>query len=336
MKGIDKMSILFTNKEIIDTCINEEFRHNNIQYFRHLLPNAYLYDNEILIKIDHDGLHILKSKVDQPNQWRLDSTINLLISTIVEYGLKLNFHAIINLADGCPKNEMFTRLSTVGRHKDSNHIGIPDSLCWSYLQNNKLHSLLSQYDLNFNDKYESIVFRGADTGKIRASLLNQRLEFCNRYSMDTMIDAKITQLVGYNSDFLTETKIKTSDIIAAPLSIEEQLKHKYILYIYGNSVSTDRLLWNLASNSLLIILDPLPEEYDYIWYHKFLLDTDTVPSIPEENFKEKFIKLIQDKNRVNEYNIKQKALGQILLQPDIYKLYTKEVLIKYNQLYDQK
>lgn len=326
---------MFTNKNIIDTCIEEEFRHHSINYVRHLKDKIYLHDNEILAKIDNEGIHIVKSKVDEANQWRLQSTIHLLISTIIEHDLKLNFYVVINLSDGCPYHEQYTRLSTVGRHKDSNHIGIPDSLSWSYLQKNTLKTTLKDHDIHFSEKRNKIVFRGADTGKLRTSFTNQRIDFCKKYHNDDVIDSKITQFVGYNNGLLQECGVDQNDIQGQQIPISEQLLYKYILYIYGNSVSTDRMLWNLACNSLLIELEPLPEEHDYIWYHGFLIQNNILVTIPEINFKETLIDYITNKREsLLDTNNKQKELGKILLQPDIYKEYTKNVLTKYNQIYN--
>jgi|694.fasta_scaffold05623_13 hypothetical protein len=322
----------FTTESIISSCLNEEFKNNNIKYLKYFKDKLQIHDGEILLKFHDHSIEIIKHKISNDNEWRLHSTLDLILNTIKEYNLQLNCYVIININDGVICGEKFTRLSTVGRHKDSTHVGIPDSLSWSYINNGTFKKILSE-DINFSDKKDIIVFRGADTGKVRDNLLNQRVYFCNKYHDYDKLDAKITKLIGYNKDFLQSHNIQSINIISDPLSTQDQLKYKYILYIYGNSVSTDRLLWNLASNSITIQVEPLPCEYDYIWYHHFLLQQNLIPSLSENNFIEDFNNLLTNTN-LSELKIKQQNFANILIDKKINIQYTKEVLVKYNTIYN--
>jgi hypothetical protein len=324
--------ISYTKDNIIAVCIDEEFKNNNVKYIKYFLDKLTLHDGEILLKFENNSLQIVKHKISDDNKWRLSSTIDLILTTIHQYKLNLNCLAIININDGVPYGEKITRLSTVGRHKDSNHIGIPDSLSWSLINNGTFQRILDS-DIDFSSKKDMIVFRGADTGKVRDNLLNQRVYFCNKYSDYSKLDSKITNLIGYSKEFLEASNINIDSIIGNQLSTNDQLKYKYILYIYGNSVSTDRLLWNLASNSITIQLEPLDFEYDYIWYHKFLLDNEIIPSLSENNFIENFDHFINNQDLENLKN-RQKTFANLLIQKDINIEYTKEVLLKYNTLYN--
>ena len=324
------MSILYTNKEIIDFSLIEEFSRNNIKYSRHIYKNQNLNDLEVLIEINGGKISIHKHKINKSNEWRLFSTLNLIQETINFYNLTLNLFCIINLNDGCP-NDKVTRLTTVGRHKDSNHIGIPDSLSWQMICNNSYKNILEN-DIAFEDKKNKIIFRGSDTGKLRDDLSNQRLKFCHDNYDNYFVDAKVTNFCCEDS-LLNELQIQKEKILSDRVSPSEQLKNKYLLYIYGHSVSTDRIIWNLASNSLVVQIEPKYEEYDYIWYNKFILDKGILPSIQEKDFNNNFNKFLQS-NNIDEINSKQKAFGKLFLEKNIYLEYTKEVLIKYNEIYN--
>ena len=325
------MSTLFTNKKIIEYSIQEEFLRNNIKYARHVIKDSQIYDLEVLFEINGKNIQIHKHKVDEANAWRLQNTFDLIFKSIEKFNLDLNFFAIINLNDGCG-DEKISRITTVGRHKDSNHIGIPDSLSWKIV-NNGGYELFLKEDIPFENKLDKIVFRGSDTGKPENNLSNQRLNFCNKYSNSELIDAKITQIVGQKESLMNELGFSLENIKGQPLSSSEQLKNKYLLYIYGNSVSTDRLIWNLASNSFVIQLEPKNENYDYIWYNKFIIENEILPSIKEENFIENFQNFI-DQNDIFHINKKQKEFASLFFDKDIYLEYTKEVLIKYNQIFN--
>jgi len=324
------MSTLFTNSSIIEYCIEEEFKNNSIRYFRHLGQKAHIHDIEAMIELDKDGLHVIKHTVPQKDEWRFNSVINLILSTIKKFSLQLNCRFILNLNDGCPVEEKFTRISTFGRHINSNHISITDPASWSLLLSNKITNIL-EHDIDFDLKKDIVVFRGADTGKLRNNFLNQRISFSNNYKTSSLIDSKITFFAGHNTDLLSECGIDIKNISSNAMSSSEQLKNKYLLYMHGNSVSPERLLWTLFSNSLLLEIDPKKEEEDIIWFYKFLVDNNFIPRLSENSFLEDFDKLLkQDIISINE---KQKNIAKKLLDPNLHIEYTKNLLLKYQEIY---
>jgi hypothetical protein len=232
--------------------------------------------------------------------------------------------------DGCPPEEKFTRISTFGRHIDSNHISITDPASWHMVSSNKRTSIIED-DIDFDLKKEKIIFRGSDTGKLRDNFLNQRISFSNTYKSSSLIDSKITFFAGHNADLLSECGVDIRDISSNGMTPVEQLKYKYLLYMHGNSVSPERLLWILSSNSLLLEVAPKKEENDIIWFYKFLVDNNLIPRLSEDNFLEDFDILL--KQDIISINKKQKDISKNLLNPDLHMEYTKNLLLKYQEIY---
>jgi len=325
-----QMSTLFTNNSIIDYCIDEEFKNNSIKYFRHLGQKTHLHDIEALIEIDKDNLYVVKHTVPEKDEWRFNSVLNLIVSTIKKFSLQLNCRFVLNLNDGCPIEERFTRISTFGRHTDSNHISITDPASWALVSSNKTENLIKD-DIDFLLKEDKIIFRGSDTGKLRNDFLNQRISFSNFHKKSSTVDSKITFFAGHNADLLKECGIDMKEISSDGMSTSEQLKYKYLLYMHGNSVSPERLLWILASNSLLLEVSPRKEEDDVVWFYQFLVENDFIPRLSENNFLEDFERLKQED--ILSINERQKHIAKILLDPNLHIEYTKNLLLKYQEIY---
>jgi hypothetical protein len=324
------MSISFTSSSIIEYCIDEEFKNNSIRYLRHLGQKAPLHDLEALIEIDDDKLYVINHTMPEKDKWRFDNTLNLILTAIKKFSLQLNCRFILNLNDGCPADEKFTRISTFGRHIDSNHISITDPASWSLVSSNKILDTLRE-DIEFDFKQNKIVFRGSDTGKLRNNFLNQRISFCNSHIGSSLIDSKITFFAGHNTELLDECGIDKQNISSGNMSSSEQLKYKYLLYMHGNSVSPERLLWILSSNSLLLEVAPKKEEDDIVWFYKFLTDNNYIPRLSEDNFLKDFNELSQ--KDIVSINEKQKNISKHLLNPNLHIEYTKNLLLKYQEIY---
>lgn len=325
-----RMSVLFTNSSIARYCINEEFKNNSIKYFRHLGEKAHLHDIEALIEIEGNTLNILNHTVSEKDMWRFNNVLDLILSTIKNFSLQLSCRFVLNLNDGCPSDEKYTRISTFGRHIDSNHISITDPVSWALVSSNKIENILKD-DIDFNLKQDKVVFRGSDTGKLRNNFLNQRISFSNTYKASSTIDSKITFFAGHNAGLLSECGVNIKDISSNGMTTAEQLKYKYLLYMHGNSVSPERLLWILSSNSLLLEVAPKKEESDTIWFYQFLTDNNFVPRLSETNFLEDFNKLLQEDIIV--IKEKQKTISKNFLDPNLHIEYTKNLLLKYQEIY---
>jgi hypothetical protein len=108
-------------------------------------------------------------------------------------------------------------------------------------------SEIDKYDIPFDKKYNRIVWRGSNTGyytrgKIRDLFVEK---FQNHENKN--IDIKYSELFQENKSEIP--------FILNKLSIEDQLKNKFILSIEGNDVATN-LKWIMYSNSLVLMPKP--------------------------------------------------------------------------------
>jgi hypothetical protein len=328
------MSISYTSKEAVDVCLENEFKKNTIQFNKSYLNNhGNIGELEMLIEIVGKDINIIDNKCTEGNEWKFQMFVNFLNLVVSTYNMDLNCKFIVCINDGVQLTDKYTKFSTFGRHKSSNHIGLPDPLVSGVLTfNQKIREHLDE-DIDFSQKKDGIIFRGSDTSKQRDNLLNQRLMFCIDHKDSDYIDSKITFYAHYSDDMLKNHGIKKEDITSDRTSSGDQLKYKYIAYINGNTVSGDRMMWQLASNSLLIQVKPKENEDDYIWYHSLLNSLDILPTFEEETFLEDF-KEFEKKEYIEGLIKKQQYFASIILDSGFQMLYTKEALEKYNQIYN--
>lgn len=335
MKTKEKMFFSFTNKDIVDFCIQHEFANNTIRFNKsYLTSHNYLQDLEILIDINNKQCKIVKYRCDnKDNEWKLQAFWNLLLLVLDEYNIDLNCKFIVNLNDGVPVSDTYTKFSTFGRHYKSNHIGLPDPLVSGVLTfGDRLKDCIAD-DILFEKKIDKMIFRGSDTSKIRNNCLNQRLEFCLSHQDSDYIDSKITLYAHYSDDMLKAHNISKNKITAPRTSYKEQLEAKYIIYINGNTVSGDRMIWQMASNSLLVQVKPEDTENDYIWFHSFLNHLNILPTFNEKTFLTDF-QLFKDNNDILTLIEQQKYFAKMVASVDFQKTYTKEALLNYNRIYN--
>lgn len=328
----------YTNKHIIDYCIEAEFAQNNICDLKLLLKEEKLKPLELLVKVVNGNIEIINHTVDIPNLWRANSTINMLETTIDYYDLNnLNCSFIINLDDGCHDPDSITRLTTVGRPRDSNHIGITDSLSWSMMvpidRSVTFNSIKLKDKDRFDNKKSMMIFRGADTGSNKPNTINQRVRMSQQYFGHSFIDIKITKLLGTKDTELEQAGIKKDQILSEKMSPKQQLEYKYLLYLYGNCLSTDRTIWNLLANSLMVIIKPEEQDYHVMWHQLFMEKENIVPTFSEKDFYENFLTWQQTHSDL-EYINKQIQFGSLLSEPRLNIEYTKQALIKYNDIYN--
>ena len=324
----------YTSKEIIDFCIKSEFDLNTIKFNKSFLEaHKSVGDLELLIEINKEEIRVLDYKCSEGNEWKLNSFLQLILNVINEFNLDLNCKFIASINDGISPSDKYTKISTFGRHHSSNHIGMPDPLVSGKLTFSKRLKDHLEGDIPFDSKKDKMIFRGSDTSKCRDNCLNQRLMFCLDHQDSEYIDSKITLYAHYDDEMLKKHNINKLKITAPRTSSEEQLKYKYIVYINGNTVSGDRMIWQLASNSLLVQVKPREVENDYIWFHSFLNHLGILPTFAEESFLEDFNKFKQEAN-IEQLIEKQKYFAKIITNETFQKEYTKEALLKYNEIYN--
>lgn len=328
------MSISYTSKEAVDFCLDNEFKNNKIKFNKSYLDkHKHIGELEMLIEIVGDELTILDNKCTEGNEWKFQMFINFIDLVIKTYKLNLNCKFIVCINDGVQITDKYTKFSTFGRHHLSNHIGLPDPLVSGVLTfGQKIREYLAD-DIEFSEKKEGIIFRGSDTSKQRDNMLNQRLMFCLDHQDSNYVDAKLTFYAHYSDEMLESHGIQKDKITSGRTSAADQLKYKYIAYINGNTVSGDRMMWQLASNSLLIQVKPKENENDYIWYHSFLNNLGIMPTFEEGTFLEDF-KKFESENDIEDLIKKQQYFASIILDSGFQMLYTKEALEKYNELYN--
>jgi hypothetical protein len=334
MKKKEKMYSSYTSKDVIDFCIKNEFNSNTVKFNKTFLEtHTGVQDLELLIEITGKDIKVINYKCSQGNEWKLNSFLQLISNVINEFNLDLNCRFIAGINDGILLSDKYTKFSTFGRHYLSNHIGMPDPLVSGQLTfAKKLEDYLKE-DIPFNDKKDKMIFRGSDTSKCRDNCLNQRLMFCLDHQNSEYIDSKITLYAHYTDEMLKKHGINKLKITAPRTSPKQQLSHKYIIYINGNTVSGDRMIWQLASNSLLVQVKPREAENDYIWFHSFLNHLGILPTFTEESFLEDFNKFKKETN-IEELIEKQKYFARIIANESFQKQYTKEALLKYNEIYN--
>ena len=178
---------------------------------------------------------------------------------------------------------------TFGANIDNKAVLIPDM----YQMNNygKDIFLSDKDDMKFTDKINKVVFYGTSTGSLNSSL-NTRLNTCIWSIKDEwakkMTDIKITKLAqisltGINI-YAKQQKIDIKNIFADHVSIEDQIKNKYILSIDGNTWAWNRPVWIMNSNSLLF-----KYEYDKIgWYYPLLKENEHYVSVSINTMENKY------------------------------------------------
>ena len=330
-KTIEKMSTSYTSKDIVDYCINYEFSKNSIGLVREYLPTVKtLTHMHTLFSIDGDGIKLHAHNVDKDNEWKLQFFIDSLHRSLGGMELNCTFMACLN--DGLPHSDIYTKFSTFGRHYKSNHIGLPDPLvCGKLTLSNALPDLLKD-DIPFKNKKDSLVFRGSDTSKHRGDGLNQRISFCHTHRESSLIDAKITLYAHFNAHMLNAVGVDKDSITSYRSPSHEQLQHKFIIYMNGNTVSGDRMMWQMASNSILVQVKPRESENDYIWYHSFLNNLGILPTFNEESFIEEFEKF-KSNTDLDQLNKAQQYFANQICDFSFQKSYIRESFSRYEKLY---
>ena len=108
------------------------------------------------------------------------------------------------------------------------------------------HFLFVNDTLDFKEKKDELVFRGLSSQK-------NRQDFLEKYFGHPRCNVGAAHRSG-------RKKSKTGAFELSPLSIEEQLKYKFILCLEGNDVATS-LKWQMSSNSLVIMPKPTCESW---------------------------------------------------------------------------
>lgn len=251
---------------------------------------------------------------------RVNMAANLIKDSIS--GLDLNCKIILNSRDEHVKFHL--SMFEFASPEDSLNIRISDPHSIHYMGQNFVDTT------PFLSKEDCLIFRGSDTGKLNEKLTNQRIEFCKNTANLKHIDSKISQFINHNKEAFDYMGYDFNSILGDYLDKEGHFKYKYILDMYGHTCAWDRNCWALGSNSILLHMKP-NEVPKLLWYYRYIQKEGIVPEFTEEDFiSKKHLNI--DFKKINE---KQKAFSKLLSNIDVHKEYCRELLIKYNDLYNK-
>jgi hypothetical protein len=217
---------------------------------------------------------------------RKETLLNILRNNIIP-SLKLNkdFNVNINLHDYHDNSGSLS----FGAKKNNSVALIPDIY---QMENYKDSILYGRNDeTHFTNKINKIVFCGASTGSIKPEN-NDRINTCiwsikNPWAVNNSL-IKLNNIVQINGDtlnnYLTENKVKLSNIMSKHISIDKQLAYKYILSIDGNTWAWDRPIWIMSSNSLFFKY----ESENVGWYYELLKEDVHYVSVNRDNMEKKY------------------------------------------------
>jgi Glycosyl transferase family 90 len=105
-----------------------------------------------------------------------------------------------------------------------------------------------KYDIPFHQKKNAVVWRGSSTGG-KGNTSRDQLVRKYQHHPNKALNIKYSNLVqGYQNT--------NNQYILQPMSMEDQLKHKFIISIEGNDVATN-LKWLMYSNSVVFMPKPI-------------------------------------------------------------------------------
>jgi hypothetical protein len=267
-----------------------------------------------------------------PNNYiRKDLFLNILENKILpNISIKNNFIININFHDIYNESGVLT----FGSKINSNSILIPDI----YQMYNYQDSLNSSYNdnIDFKDKINKIIFAGSTTGNIDVRH-NDRINACiwsnyNKWAKNNTY-FKITNIVQIPHNklyyYTKRNNLSIESIISNNISINDQLKYKYILSIDGNTWAWDRPVWIMNSNSLFF-----KYESDNIgWYYDFLKEDTHYISVNRDNMEKKYYFFENNTNQAMEIINNSKTFVKDYCSEEAWTLYFKTLLeeISYNK-----
>lgn len=305
---------------LIQHCLNSEFAPLRLNVKKNL-ADISLFKNEIHCLISDCKVNVLRSSEFVDNM-RLDFFVKFTEMVLSSYQMNdLSFEVIVNFNDG-PQNDSEETRFCFARPRHSPHICIPDSHLFKTIS---ICNAIENIDIEFDKKLNTAVFFGSDTGAHYNNSV-QRINLCRRYKNSDLVKAKITNFVEFPFE---------DEISAAHTSIQDQLKHKYILNINGNTTSWERLIWALKSNSVCLFVRPPSYQDEISWYYHIFDLVQGVLYVDEYSI-ESFVKSAgSDEKYIQSIKTAQKNLANYLDKIDVHAFYYSEVLKKYNSFYNE-
>ena len=258
------------------------------------------------------------------NFMRKDLFLNILEKKILpNTSIKNDFIVNINLHDNYNESGVLT----FSNKKNSNSVLIPDI----YQMYNYQDSLTPEYydTLDFKDKFNKIVFVGSTTGNVNINL-NDRINTCLWGSINNWAKKntffKLTNIVQVPKDklylYTKKSGLNFSSVVTNKISINEQLKYRYILSIDGNTTAWDRPIWVMNSNSLFFKY----ESDNMVWYYDLLKEDEHYISVNRDNMENKYNFFENNTNQVLEIINNSKKFVKNYCLEEAWTFYFKSLL----------
>jgi len=314
------------NDFFVNSCIEEVFSNNNIRANRGVERAG---DYDVVFHIKGDSIEVLDvgSRVPQALfDHRVIPTLGLFRWALERSDLKMDCRFILspedNINTGDSPGCSFSKIG-YSAARQSPHLPVPDPHFLGYVGNSKWERAWGEEGV-LELKINRAIFRGTDTSKQRVRIAQQTLD-------NIFVDVGITNFLDRKDEKSFFKDIDKSKIQRDWIGPQEQLKHKYILDIYGHTIAWDRPCWALPANSLLVSVRPCVAETPEVhtWYSHFAYSQGIIPWIEEEDLRK-----AEDWSPYDELNYTQKDFGRLLLDPKTLLSFTNKFLKRYAEEYN--
>ena len=228
---------------------------------------------------------------------------------------KINIKINVGLHD-CYYKNLHIMVFSLNKHADNQNILIPD-----YYAMCNYGKKLNINDKNiFESKMNQAIFIGSSTGSVNPRN-NERLKLCNKYVSNTDIKCYINNFCQMNNEDIQKVFPNYMRFKSANISIDEQLKYKYIITVDGNTCTWDRLPWILNSNSLCL----KKKSNNKCWYYDFLVNNEHFIEFNNDEEIEQIIKTVSIDNCKRITNNANKFVKNYL-KKNFHEIYMAELI----------
>ena len=318
--------MILSNDVLFQNLQNLINANSNFQIKKNLISNTELLPQEFHLKISKFNISIIRSHKNQ-DDLRIKFFLTFLKNSLISYKLEnLDCEFIVNTSEGIENENLEVKRFSYVAKEGLDHILIPD--CHNFITHQKISSLDS-LDIPFGEKQNSAIFIGSDTGNLKNGY-SLRSFFCDKNRNEKNIFSK---LIGNIRPEIKDSIQNFKEIEAQPLSIKDQLKHKIVISIDGNSTSWERPLWAMASNSLCVKVEPFSEYRYKSWHDSMVSFLPVVPCVSAVNFKHFMNNNFEDDFWKN-LKANQKIISLFISDLKNQYLYLSSLLNEYNRQYN--
>ena len=242
------------NSKVIESIASKESKLSKIDLKK-------INNNTIIgIKIVNSNpyfTHQLTSKEKTIINSRSLIVLNYIKKVCNNFPNKINCELAIGLNDS--HDNINEGLMVFSKKINSNCILIPDI----YSINNYAGKI-NKSD-NITSKINESLFIGATTGNNNPEN-NSRLKLCNFSLNNKNIKGYINNICQISEEGIAKTYPKYKNFMRKSMSIEDQIKYKYLINIDGNTCAWDRLPWVLNTKSICL----KQKSNNKCWYYDLL------------------------------------------------------------------